>query len=106
MAERFENDEGVITHTEAEKKVERPRLFKVLMHNDDYTTREFVVEVLRHVFHKSESDAVQVMLHVHNNGHGIAGVFTREIAETKVSRVEQLANQYEFPLRLSMEPED
>jgi ATP-dependent Clp protease adaptor protein ClpS len=58
------------------------------------------------VFHKSESDAVQIMLHVHHNGHGIAGVYTRDIAETKISRVENLATQYEFPLRLSMEPED
>jgi len=106
MADRFENDEGVITRTQAEKKVARPKLYKVLMHNDDYTTREFVVEVLKHVFHKSESDAVQIMLHVHHNGLGIAGVYTREIAETKITRVEHLAREYEFPLRLTMEPEE
>lgn len=106
MANRYENDDGVVTRPKADKKVARPRLFKVLMHNDDYTTREFVVEVLRHIFHKSESDAVQVMMHVHQNGLGVAGVYTREVAETKVLRVEQLANQYEFPLRLTMEPEN
>ncbi len=106
MADRFENDEGVITRTQAEKKVARPKLYKVLMHNDDYTTREFVVEVLKHVFHQSESDAVQIMLHVHHNGLGIAGVYTREIAETKITRVEHLARECEFPLRLTMEPEE
>ncbi len=78
----------------------------MLLHNDDYTTREFVVEVLKTVFHKSESDAVQIMLHVHYNGVGVAGVYTREIAETKIRTVEHLARQYEFPLRLSMEREE
>jgi ATP-dependent Clp protease adaptor protein ClpS len=106
MAERFDNEDGVVTRQKSEKKVARPPLFKVLLHNDDYTTREFVVEVLRSVFHKSESDAVQIMLHVHYNGVGVAGVYTREIAETKIRTVEHLARQYEFPLRLSMEPEE
>ena len=106
MAERFDTDEGVVTRTKSEKKLQKPSLYKVLLHNDDYTTREFVVEVLKSVFHKSESDAVTIMLHVHNNGVGVAGVYTREVAETKIRTVEHLARQYEFPLRLSMEPED
>ena len=106
MPERFDTDEGVVTRTKSEKKLQKPSLYKVLLHNDDYTTREFVVEVLKSVFHKSESDAVTIMLHVHNNGVGVAGVYTREVAETKIRTVEHLARQYEFPLRLSMEPED
>ena len=81
-------------------------MFRVLLHNDDYTTREFVVEILRKIFHRSESDAVQIMMHVHNNGVGVAGVYTYEVAETKLRTVEHLAREYEFPLRLSIEPEE
>ena len=80
--------------------------WKVLLHNDNYTTRDFVVAVLKEVFHKSESDAVQIMLHVHYNGIGVAGVYPYEVAETKIRLTEKLARENEFPLRLSMEPED
>lgn len=106
MAEKWDSDEGVVTETRRETRVKKPRLYRVLMHNDDYTTREFVVEVLRTVFHHSEGEAVRIMLHVHYNGLGVAGVFTREIAETKIRTVEQLAREREYPLRLSMEPEE
>jgi ATP-dependent Clp protease adaptor protein ClpS len=108
VANRFEEDDdgGVVTETKKETKLARPRMWRVLVHNDDYTTREFVVEVLRSVFRHSESEAVRVMLHVHYNGVGVAGVYTREVAETKVAIVEALAKEREYPLRLSMEPED
>ncbi len=106
MAERFENDAGTITKVKPEKKLKRPRLYRVLLHNDDYTTREFVVHVLQAVFHLGEQDAIRVMLHVHHNGVGVAGVFTREVAETKIQRVERMAQEQEFPLRLTMEPEE
>lgn len=106
MGHKWENDDGVITETRKESRVKRPRMYRVLIHNDDYTTREFVVEVLRTVFHHSESEAVRIMLHVHYNGLGVAGVFTREVAETKIRVVEQLAREREYPLRLSMEPEE
>lgn len=106
MSEKWENEDGVVTETRQEDKVKRPRMYRVLLHNDDYTTREFVVDVLRGIFHHSEAEAVRVMLHVHFNGLGVAGVFTREIAETKVRAVEDLAREREYPLRLSMEPED
>ncbi|MBW1760451.1 MAG: ATP-dependent Clp protease adaptor ClpS [Deltaproteobacteria bacterium] len=106
MAERFENDAGTTTEVKPEKKLKRPRLYRVLLHNDDYTTREFVVQVLHTVFHRGEQDAIRIMLHVHHNGVGVAGVFTREVAETKVQRVEHLAREHEFPLRLTMEPEE
>jgi ATP-dependent Clp protease adaptor protein ClpS len=106
MADRFENDAGTITQVKPDKKLKRPRLYAVLLHNDDYTSREFVVQVLHSVFHRSEQDAIRIMLHVHRNGVGVAGVFTREVAETKMQRTERLARQQEFPLRLTMEPEE
>jgi ATP-dependent Clp protease adaptor protein ClpS len=106
MAQPPEPDSNVVTESETRQKLQRPKLYKVLLHNDNYTTRDFVVAVLREVFHRSEAEAVQVMLHVHYNGIGVAGVYTYEVAETKVSRVEQLARAHEFPLRLSLEPED
>ena len=85
------------------KKLKPPTGYKVLLHNDDYTTMEFVVYILETVFHKSPSEAMSIMLHVHKNGFGICGVFTYEIAETKVSRVHDLADQYEYPLKATME---
>jgi ATP-dependent Clp protease adaptor protein ClpS len=106
MGESFENDAGTIAKVQPEKKLKRPRLYRVLLHNDDYTTREFVVHVLQAVFHLGEQDAIRIMLHVHHNGVGVAGVFTREVAETKIQRVEHLAQEHEYPLRLTMEPEE
>lgn len=99
-------DTGVVTETRKKEKLQKPPLFKVLFHNDNYTTMEFVVAVLRDIFHKSESEAVAVMLAVHRTGLGVAGVFTHEVAETKINRTHQLARQFEFPLKLTMEPED
>jgi len=102
------NDEegggGVVTETQETTRTARPRLFRVMIHNDDYTTREFVIYVLERIFHHSEGEATRIMLHVHRSGVGVAGVFTREIAETKVSKVERLARRNEYPLVLSMEP--
>jgi len=96
-----EFDHEVVTETE--KKLKKPPLFKVLLHNDDYTTKEFVVQVLQYVFHKEQTEAVQIMLHVHRKGIGVAGVFTYEVAETKVALVESLARQNEYPLKCTME---
>ena|SRR5262244_2636405 len=106
MARKFDPDSEVLTESRTEKKLKKPPLYRVLLHNDNYTTRDFVVAVLQEVFHKSEVEAVQIMLHVHNNGIGVAGVYTFEVAETKVKTVEKLARENEFPLRLSMEPEE
>ncbi|GAB4265493.1 MAG: ATP-dependent Clp protease adapter ClpS [Deferrisomatales bacterium] len=86
------------------RKVKRPRLYKVLLHNDDYTTMEFVVHVLITVFHRSETDAVRIMLSVHKQGIGVAGIYPREIAESRIAKVTRLARQHEFPLRCTMEP--
>ena len=96
-----EHQESVITETK--KKVEKPPLFKVLLHNDDFTTMEFVVQILITVFHKSEADATRIMLAVHQQGMGVAGVYTHEIAEAKVKRVIQEARNNEFPLLCTME---
>jgi len=100
---RVDDETGVATDTRTEKKLKKPAMFKVLLHNDDYTTMEFVVYVLQAIFHHEETKAVQIMLHVHKSGIGVAGVYTREIAETRVSQVEDLARENEFPLRCSIE---
>lgn len=86
-------------------RTKRPPLYKVLLHNDDYTTKEFVVMVLQAIFHLGEVDANRIMMHVHENGIGVAGVYPYEIAETKIAKTLQLARRYEYPLQLSMEPE-
>jgi ATP-dependent Clp protease adaptor protein ClpS len=96
-----ESEHGLVTETK--KKLKKPPLYKVLLHNDDYTTKEFVVQVLQYVFHKESTEAVQIMLHVHKKGIGVAGVYTYEIAETKVTLVENLARQHEYPLKCTME---
>jgi ATP-dependent Clp protease adaptor protein ClpS len=103
---REDFDSGTIVETRNEKKLAKPRLFKVLLHNDHYTTREFVVGILVAVFRKSEADAVQIMMHVHQRGVGVAGVYTFEVAQTKIHQTEELARENEFPLLLTMEPED
>ncbi len=86
-----------------EEELEQPPMYKVLLHNDDYTTMEFVVEILQKVFRKSIADATRIMLLVHKSGKGVCGVFTEDIAETKVEIVHHLARKSGFPLRCSME---
>lgn len=86
-----------------EQKIERPTLFRVILHNDDYTTMEFVVEVLEHVFLMHPAQAYRVMLQVHNHGRGVCGVYPFEIAETKVVVVHRLARERGFPLMASVE---
>ena len=88
---------------ESEEQVEQPKLFKVLLHNDDYTTMEFVVWVLESIFNMPEEQAVQVMLNVHLRGTGVAGIYTYEIAEMKVEKTIDLAREHEFPLLATME---
>ncbi|MDT8441547.1 MAG: ATP-dependent Clp protease adaptor ClpS [Desulfuromonadales bacterium] len=82
----------------------RPPLFRVLMHNDDYTTMEFVVEALMAVFHKGPTEANRIMLHIHFKGAGVCGVFPFEVAETKVAKVHAMARARGFPLRCSLDP--
>ena len=98
-----EVEEGVDSETEQE--VDEPPMYKVMLLNDDYTTMEFVVEVLVYVFHKSPEDATRIMLNVHRKGVGICGIYPYEVAETKVNTVETLARENGFPLKCIMERE-
>ena len=91
--------------TESREKLKKPPLFRVLLHNDDFTTMEFVVEVLKRVFGKSDADAFRIMWAVHTQGIGCAGVYTYEIAEMKVEKVTQMARAQEFPLLCTVEEE-
>jgi ATP-dependent Clp protease adaptor protein ClpS len=88
---------------QVEEELELPPMYKVLLHNDDYTTMEFVVEIIRHVFHKNAAEATRIMLMVHKTGSGVCGVFTEDVAETKVEIVHHLAKKSGFPLRCTME---
>ena len=85
------------------QKTRRPQLFRVLLHNDDYTTMQFVIEVLESVFQKSPAEAFRIMMQVHTRGHGVCGAYPYEIAETKVGLVHDRAREQGFPLRASME---
>ena len=104
MAEKKGDLQGSVI-TEEVIETREPPLFKVLLHNDDYTTMEFVVSILVNIFQKSRHEATAIMLNVHNEGIGIAGVFTREVCETKISIVHELAKKNGFPLRCTMEKE-
>jgi ATP-dependent Clp protease adaptor protein ClpS len=90
---------------ETKKKVEKPPLYKVLLHNDDYTSMEFVVKILVAIFHKNVDDAFTIMMAVHKSGIGIAGVYPYEIAEAKVTRVTEVARSDGFPLLCTIEQE-
>ena len=102
MLPSAELDEAPVA--ESEEKTDEPSLFKVLLHNDDYTTMEFVVWVLEAVFNMPEDQAIQVMLNVHLRGVGVAGIYTFEVAEMKVEKTIALAREQEFPLLATMEP--
>jgi ATP-dependent Clp protease adaptor protein ClpS len=100
---REEFDELAVAEAEGKTKLQRPPLYKVLLHNDDYTSMEFVVFILQTVFDRTEADAVSIMLNVHRQGIGVAGLYTYEVAEMKVARVAQLAEANEFPLLCTFE---
>ena len=99
----FDKDFDVAT--ESETRLEKPKLYKVVLHNDDYTTMEFVVFILRTVFHKSESEAYVVMMMVHEAGIGIAGIFTFEVANMKAEKAMNLSRAQEYPLLCTVEEE-
>ena len=103
-ATKRKRDEDVVV--EERPTTRRPRRYRVLLHNDDYTTMEFVVQILMELFSKSRAEATQVMLHVHQKGRGVCGVFTREVAETKVARVTERAREEGHPLLCTMERDD
>lgn len=102
MSKSVKDFEGLAV-TERKPRIEEPHLYRVLLHNDDYTSMDFVVAILERVFNKSTAEATRIMLNVHQQGVGIAGVFNLQVAETKVAVVHELAHKNEFPLKCSIE---
>lgn len=88
------------------ESLQEPPLYRVLLHNDDYTTMDFVVMILQTVFHKNTDEATRIMLNVHHQGVGVAGIYTREIGETKVATVHRIAKRSQFPLKCSLEKDN
>ena len=101
----LEREGGVATQEETKRKLKKPRLYRVILHNDDYTTMEFVVESLVRFFHKTATEATHIMLTVHTKGNAVAGVYTRDVAETKVANVLKHARESGMPLLVTAEPE-
>jgi ATP-dependent Clp protease adaptor protein ClpS len=91
------------TKEKAKEKIKEPEMYRVILHNDDYTTMEFVVEVIMKVFKKPVMEATQIMMKVHKSGKGTVGVYTYDIAATKVQQVHKLARQRDYPLKCTME---
>ena len=98
-------DQQEDTITDVEEKTAEPPNYKVLLHNDDYTTKAFVVDILTLVFNKSLEEATRLMWYVHKNGVGVCGIYPLEVAETKVAQVTELARENGYPLKLSLEAE-
>ena len=97
---------GLETVLDRKSKTKKPKMYRVLLHNDDYTTMEFVIWVLQEVFHKTESQATHLMLTIHHKGQGVAGVYTRDLAETKVAQVTDFAREQGMPLLTTTEPDE
>jgi ATP-dependent Clp protease adaptor protein ClpS len=98
-----DNDTDATVKDRAELKKQEPTLYNVILLNDDYTTMEFVMQILETLFQKSPAEAYRIMMHVHRNGRGLAGVYTYEVAETKAEQVASLASEAGFPLRATIE---
>jgi ATP-dependent Clp protease adaptor protein ClpS len=94
---------GIETLSKEKVRVKRPKQFKVILLNDDYTTMDFVVSILETIFKKTPAEAMQIMLRVHKRGQGVAGIYTREIAEAKIVQVHERARSEAFPLRCTIE---
>jgi ATP-dependent Clp protease adaptor protein ClpS len=102
MTGRQNETDGAIQER-AETKSQDPKLYNVILLNDDYTTMEFVLQILETLFQKSPAEAYRIMMHVHRNGRGLAGVYTWEVAETKVEKVTTLSREAGYPLRATIE---
>ena len=105
MSGEFDQDSEQGVALETRTKTKRPPLYKVLLLNDDYTPMEFVIEVLEKFFGKRQDEATQIMLHVHQKGIGVCGIYTYEVAETKAVQVTNYARKYEHPLQMQLEKE-
>ncbi|KIM06388.1 MAG: Clp protease ClpS [Sulfurovum sp. PC08-66] len=95
----------IIEETKTDVGLDKPKMYRVLLHNDDYTTMDFVIMILIKIFHKSQQEAEIIMLDVHKKGRGTCGIYTFEIAQTKVEQVKRLAKENQFPLLATMEEE-
>lgn len=104
MSTRADSHGAATLDARPDQQVEPPRMWQVLLHNDDYTTQEFVVWVLETVFHKPRAEAFAIMMNVHRTGIGVAGVFTRDVADTKAKAAQDAAEEQEFPLLVTVEP--
>lgn len=102
MSARDDQTDGAVKER-AEIKSQNPKLFNVILLNDDYTTMEFVLQILETLFQKSPAEAYRIMMHVHRNGRGLAGVYPWEVAETKVEQVASLSREAGYPLRATIE---
>ncbi len=100
------HDVGSLIQEEQDTRVEEPPMYRVLLYNDDFTPKAFVVEILVGLFHKSAAEATELMWRVHQGKRGVAGVYPREIAETKVITARTLARENEFPLKITFEPDN
>lgn len=106
MSSETDRDEQSGTATIRKEKLQAPRMYKVIMHNDDYTTMEFVIHVLQKYFQKNEPEAHAIMLEVHTRGFGVCGIFTYEVAESKAAKVTKYARDNGHPLKCSTDPCD
>jgi len=97
------SEEKIELLTRDEKKLKEPADYIVVLLNDNYTTRDFVVEILKQIFHKNSEEAVSIMLNVHNKGRGVVGLYTLDIANTKANQVHAIAKQYDYPLKCIVE---
>ncbi|MEM6534132.1 MAG: ATP-dependent Clp protease adapter ClpS [Pseudomonadota bacterium] len=102
----FDDDGDLNLATKTRIRTAKPSMYRVLLLNDDYTPMEFVVLILERFFHKNREQATRIMLHVHQKGVGVCGIYTYEVAETKVAQVMDLARRNEHPLQCTMEKED
>src|ERR1044071_1123236 len=98
MSPRPDDAESTLTESRSDQKLAAPRLWRVLLHNDDYTTQDFVVWVLESIFNKPRGEAFAIMMNVHRSGLGLAGVYTHDVADTKLKQARQAAEEHEFPL--------
>lgn len=101
---KFEDENDIVLEEEQDLELQKPTMYKVIFHNDDYTTMEFVVFILESIFHKSKAESTKIMLEVHKKGTGLVGIYTKEVASTNIYLVEKLAEEEEFPFMATMEP--
>src|SRR6476661_8294109 len=97
-----QEEEGAVAVEEGRPKLQEPPRYAVVLHNDDYTTMEFVIEVLQRFFRKTQEEALKITLQVHNEGRGVAGIYSHDIAETKAAQVMELARERGFPLKCTV----